>query len=159
MRRIPWMCFMMHILDVYKNDIKYGDQDLLNIFFYFQPFAFYTLPCSFNYRTDNCPFNCTDVQRNGVAILHANRDILIKDNMQHPFKNVFEVIASVNLTNFNATALSNEIRFAALSHKPKDRKDDKDIACRTPDSFITGLLTLTSDELPVLPGQLKLTRI
>jgi UDP-xylose:glucoside alpha-1,3-xylosyltransferase len=97
LRRIPWMCMMSRILEVYAKDIKYGDQDILNIFFYYQPKAFYTLPCSFNYRTDNCPYSCTDVPQNGVAILHASRGMLRRDSEIHPFKSVVQVIASSDI--------------------------------------------------------------
>lgn len=137
MRQIPWMCMMSRILEVYANDIKYGDQDLLNIFFYYQPETFYTLPCSFNYRTDNCPYNCTDLLQNGVAVLHASRGMLRVSRVKHPFKSVVQVLANSDITSVNVSVLTSNIRNAVLNHS----HNQPHYGCRTPDHFVKGLLT------------------
>jgi UDP-xylose:glucoside alpha-1,3-xylosyltransferase len=139
MRQIPWLKLLSDALSTYKAYIKLGDQDLLNIFFYLRNTTYYRLPCSFNYRTDNCPFNCSEASQNGVAILHANRKIINLKNVKHPFRNIFEAISSLNVTDLRViseTKLTRLFERAILSNN----KDIK--CCRSADMFTAGLKAL-----------------
>ena len=93
MRLLPWSCVISRIFDVYRKQLLFGDQDILNIFFFFHPSSLHLLPCSFNYRIDNCNNvnSCPDVQLNGVAILHGNRNGFIGRH-ESIFQRLYELL-------------------------------------------------------------------
>ncbi|KAM5232121.1 glucoside xylosyltransferase 2 isoform 3-T3 [Hipposideros larvatus] len=77
----------------YKNAITWGDQDLLNIIFYFNPECLYVFPCQWNYRPDHCMYgsNCREAELEGVSVLHGNRGVF-HDDKQPTFKALYEAI-------------------------------------------------------------------
>ncbi|KAM5232120.1 glucoside xylosyltransferase 2 isoform 2-T2 [Hipposideros larvatus] len=80
----------------YKNAITWGDQDLLNIIFYFNPECLYVFPCQWNYRPDHCMYgsNCREAELEGVSVLHGNRGVF-HDDKQPTFKALYEAIRDV----------------------------------------------------------------
>lgn len=140
MRRLPWIDLLSELLRDYNKFVTLGDQDLLNIYFHFQPNAYYRLPCSFNYRTDTCKWNCSDANQHGIAILHAHRMILTLPNVKHPFRNLFESISGLHMSEFrpNDTSLLYLFENAVLSNNRDIR------CCQTADIFTAGLKSLTN---------------
>ncbi|XP_076113671.1 glucoside xylosyltransferase 2-like [Mytilus galloprovincialis] len=53
-RRSTWLDSMVRYYVQYKPHIRYGDQDLINIYFYYYTDEVYVYPCEWNYRTDHC---------------------------------------------------------------------------------------------------------
>ncbi|XP_055992932.1 glucoside xylosyltransferase 2 [Sorex fumeus] len=91
--RLAWEDMLYPLYQKYKNTITWGDQDLLNIIFYFNPESLYVIPCQWNYRPDHCMYgsNCKEAEREGVSILHGNRGVY-HDDKQPTFKALYEAI-------------------------------------------------------------------
>ncbi|OCT83443.1 hypothetical protein XELAEV_18025985mg [Xenopus laevis] len=90
---LTWEEMLHPLYQKYKNYITWGDQDLLNIIFYFNPEMLYVFPCHWNYRPDHCMYgsNCKAAEEEGVSILHGNRGVY-HDEKQPAFKAFYEVI-------------------------------------------------------------------
>ncbi|XP_053234154.1 glucoside xylosyltransferase 2 isoform X1 [Podarcis raffonei] len=90
---LTWEEMLYPLYQKYKNYITWGDQDLLNIIFYFNPECLYLFPCQWNYRPDHCMYgsNCKGAEEEGVSILHGNRGVY-HDDKQPTFKALYEVI-------------------------------------------------------------------
>ncbi|XP_029456953.1 glucoside xylosyltransferase 2 [Rhinatrema bivittatum] len=90
---LTWEEMLYPLYQKYKNYITWGDQDLLNIIFYFNPESLYVFPCQWNYRPDHCMYgsNCKGAEEEGVSILHGNRGVY-HDEKQPTFKAVYKVI-------------------------------------------------------------------
>lgn len=90
---LQWEEILMPLLQKYKLNITWGDQDLLNIIFNQNPESLYVFPCQWNYRPDHCIYgsNCQHAEREGVFILHGNRGVY-HDDRQPAFRAVFEAI-------------------------------------------------------------------
>ncbi|XP_030061543.1 LOW QUALITY PROTEIN: glucoside xylosyltransferase 2-like [Microcaecilia unicolor] len=90
---LTWEEMMYPLYQKYKNYITWGDQDLLNIIFYFNPESVYVLPCQWNYRPDHCMYgtNCKGAEEEGISILHGNRGVY-HDEKQPTFKAVYKAI-------------------------------------------------------------------
>ncbi|XP_063797103.1 glucoside xylosyltransferase 2 isoform X1 [Pseudophryne corroboree] len=90
---LTWEEMLHPLYQKYKNYITWGDQDLLNIIFYFNPESLYVFPCQWNYRPDHCMYgsNCKSAEEDGVYILHGNRGVY-HDDKQPAFKAFYEVI-------------------------------------------------------------------
>nr|XP_028575210.1 glucoside xylosyltransferase 2 isoform X2 [Podarcis muralis] len=90
---LAWEEMLYPLYQKYKNYITWGDQDLLNIIFYFNPECLYLFPCQWNYRPDHCMYgsNCKGAEEEGVSILHGNRGVY-HDDKQPTFKALYEVI-------------------------------------------------------------------
>ncbi|XP_062486329.1 glucoside xylosyltransferase 2 [Pezoporus occidentalis] len=90
---LTWEEMLYPLYQKYKNYITWGDQDLLNIIFYFNPECLYVFPCQWNYRPDHCMYgsNCKGAEEEGVSILHGNRGVY-HDDKQPTFKALYEVI-------------------------------------------------------------------
>ncbi|CAN8186273.1 unnamed protein product [Coccothraustes coccothraustes] len=90
---LTWEEMLYPLYQKYKNYITWGDQDLLNIIFYFNPECLYVFPCQWNYRPDHCMYgsNCRGAEEEGVSILHGNRGVY-HDDKQPTFKALYEVI-------------------------------------------------------------------
>ncbi|KAJ8361255.1 hypothetical protein SKAU_G00177800 [Synaphobranchus kaupii] len=101
---LSWEDLLHPLYQKYRNHITWGDQDLLNIIFHFNPgtvivhgwapkSAVYTFPCQWNYRPDHCMYgsNCKGAEEEGVAILHGNRGVY-HDDKQPAFKAVYDAI-------------------------------------------------------------------
>ncbi|GCB74631.1 hypothetical protein scyTo_0003722, partial [Scyliorhinus torazame] len=90
---LRWEELLYPLYHKYKNDITWGDQDLLNIIFHYNPEYLYMFPCQWNYRPDHCMYgsNCRGAEDQGVSILHGNRGVY-HDDKQPAFKVVYEAI-------------------------------------------------------------------
>lgn len=90
---LAWEDMLYPLYQKYKNVITWGDQDLLNIIFYFNPECLYVFPCQWNYRPDHCMYgsNCRGAELEGVSVLHGNRGVY-HDDKQPTFKALYEAI-------------------------------------------------------------------
>ncbi|XP_039665884.1 glucoside xylosyltransferase 1-like isoform X2 [Perca fluviatilis] len=90
---LKWEEILMPLLQKYKLNITWGDQDLLNIIFHHNPESLYVFPCQWNYRPDHCIYgsNCQQADQEGVFILHGNRGVY-HDDKQPAFRAVYEAI-------------------------------------------------------------------
>ncbi|XP_060891783.1 glucoside xylosyltransferase 1-like isoform X1 [Labrus mixtus] len=90
---LKWEEILMPLLQKYKLNITWGDQDLLNIIFNQNPESLYVFPCQWNYRPDHCIYgsNCQQAEQEGVFILHGNRGVY-HDDKQPAFRAVYEAI-------------------------------------------------------------------
>ncbi|XP_072541017.1 glucoside xylosyltransferase 2 [Salminus brasiliensis] len=90
---LSWEDLLHPLYQKYKNHITWGDQDLLNIIFHYNPECLYTFPCQWNYRPDHCMYgsNCKGAEEEGVSILHGNRGVY-HDDKQPAFKVVYDAI-------------------------------------------------------------------
>uniref|UniRef100_A0A2K6L1J1 UDP-D-xylose:beta-D-glucoside alpha-1,3-D-xylosyltransferase n=1 Tax=Rhinopithecus bieti TaxID=61621 RepID=A0A2K6L1J1_RHIBE len=90
---LAWEDMLYPLYQKYKNAITWGDQDLLNIIFYFNPECLYVFPCQWNYRPDHCMYgsNCREAEHEGVSVLHGNRGVY-HDDKQPTFKALYEAI-------------------------------------------------------------------
>ncbi|CAL8318533.1 unnamed protein product [Lota lota] len=90
---LRWEELLMPLLQKYKLNITWGDQDLLNIIFHYNPDYLLEFPCKWNYRPDHCIYgsNCASAEQDGVHILHGNRGVF--HNLKQPaFKAVYDAI-------------------------------------------------------------------
>ncbi|XP_056129946.1 glucoside xylosyltransferase 2 isoform X3 [Lampris incognitus] len=90
---LSWEDLLHPLYQKYKNHITWGDQDLLNIIFHYNPECLFTFPCQWNYRPDHCMYgsNCKEAEEEGVSILHGNRGVY-HDDKQPAFKVVYDAI-------------------------------------------------------------------
>ncbi|XP_038596268.1 glucoside xylosyltransferase 2 [Tachyglossus aculeatus] len=90
---LTWENMLFPLYQKYKNFITWGDQDLLNIIFYFNPECLYVFPCQWNYRPDHCMYgsNCKGAEEEGISVLHGNRGVY-HDSKQPTFKALYEVM-------------------------------------------------------------------
>ncbi|KAM3859083.1 glucoside xylosyltransferase 1-like [Diretmus argenteus] len=90
---LRWEELLMPLLQKYKLNITWGDQDLLNIIFHHNPECLLEFPCQWNYRPDHCIYgsNCASAEENGVYILHGNRGVY-HDHKQPAFRAVYDAI-------------------------------------------------------------------
>ncbi|KAM3877981.1 glucoside xylosyltransferase 2 [Diretmus argenteus] len=90
---LSWEDLLHPLYQKYKNHITWGDQDLLNIIFHYNPECLFTFPCQWNYRPDHCMYgsNCKGAEEEGVSILHGNRGVY-HDDKQPAFKVMYDAI-------------------------------------------------------------------
>uniref|UniRef100_A0A3Q3JFB0 UDP-D-xylose:beta-D-glucoside alpha-1,3-D-xylosyltransferase n=1 Tax=Monopterus albus TaxID=43700 RepID=A0A3Q3JFB0_MONAL len=90
---LSWEDLLHPLYQKYKNHITWGDQDLLNIIFHYNPECLFIFPCQWNYRPDHCMYgsNCKEAEKEGVSILHGNRGVY-HDDKQPAFKVVYDAI-------------------------------------------------------------------
>ncbi|XP_029681632.1 glucoside xylosyltransferase 1 isoform X1 [Takifugu rubripes] len=90
---LQWEELLMPLLQKYKLNITWGDQDLLNIVFHHNPERLLEFPCKWNYRPDHCIYgsNCASAEESGVYMLHGNRGVY-HDHKQPAFRAVYEAI-------------------------------------------------------------------
>lgn len=96
MRQFRWNDYMLPLHNEYKLKITWGDQDLINILFYFHPDKLYVFPCQFNYRPDHCMYMSVCKAQNGVQILHGNRGYFHADK-QPVFSIIYRLIEEYQL--------------------------------------------------------------
>ncbi|CAL1608890.1 unnamed protein product [Knipowitschia caucasica] len=91
---LSWEDLLNPLYQKYKNHITWGDQDLLNIIFHYNPECLFIFPCQWNYRPDHCMYgsNCKGAEEEGVSILHGNRGVY-HDDKQPAFKVVYDAIS------------------------------------------------------------------
>ncbi|XP_073798549.1 glucoside xylosyltransferase 1 isoform X4 [Danio rerio] len=90
---LSWSDLLMPLLNKYKLNITWGDQDLLNIIFHYNPESLLVFPCHWNYRPDHCIYgsNCAAAEQHGIYILHGNRGVY-HDDKQPAFSAVYNAI-------------------------------------------------------------------
>ncbi|KAF7666475.1 hypothetical protein LDENG_00107340 [Lucifuga dentata] len=90
---LQWEEMLMALLQKYKFNITWGDQDLLNIIFHHNPESLYVFPCQWNYHPHHCMYgsNCQQAEQEGVFILHGNQGAY-QNNKQPAFRAVYETI-------------------------------------------------------------------
>ncbi|XP_074532996.1 glucoside xylosyltransferase 2 [Halichoeres trimaculatus] len=90
---LSWKDLLHPLYQKYKNHITWGDQDLLNIIFHYNPECLFVFSCQWNYRPDHCMYgsNCKDAEKKGVSILHGNRGVF-HDDKQPAFKVIYDAI-------------------------------------------------------------------
>ncbi|XP_055047075.2 glucoside xylosyltransferase 1 [Misgurnus anguillicaudatus] len=88
---LHWDELLMPLLQKYKLNITWGDQDLINIIFHYNPEMLFVFPCHWNYRPDHCIYgsNCIPAEEEGVVTLHGNRGVFHNDK-QPAFKAVYQ---------------------------------------------------------------------
>nr|XP_033815166.1 glucoside xylosyltransferase 1 isoform X2 [Geotrypetes seraphini] len=91
--QLRWGELLMPLLKKYKLNITWGDQDLLNIMFFYNPDSLFIFPCQWNYRPDHCIYgsNCQEAEEEGISILHGNRGVY-HDDKQPVFRAIYEVL-------------------------------------------------------------------
>ncbi|XP_041113936.1 glucoside xylosyltransferase 1-like isoform X1 [Polyodon spathula] len=91
--QLQWEEMLMSLLKKYKLNITWGDQDLLNIIFHYNPESLFVFPCHWNYRPDHCIYgsNCKSAEEGGIFILHGNRGVY-HDHKQPAFKAIYQAI-------------------------------------------------------------------
>ncbi|CAH1775591.1 unnamed protein product [Owenia fusiformis] len=90
MREWDWVSHIVGIHKQWKDKIMWGDQDLINILFHFNPEKVLIIPCNWNFKRDHCKHgsNCKRAEDYGAAIIHGNGHTFINDD-QPSFKAVF----------------------------------------------------------------------
>ncbi|XP_051886219.1 glucoside xylosyltransferase 1 isoform X1 [Pristis pectinata] len=91
--RLKWEDLLLPLFKKYKLNITWGDQDLLNIVFYYNPESLFIFPCQWNYRPDHCMYgsNCKAAEDEGIFVLHGNRGVY-HDEKQPAFRAVYRAI-------------------------------------------------------------------
>ncbi|XP_054640794.1 glucoside xylosyltransferase 2-like isoform X2 [Dunckerocampus dactyliophorus] len=90
---LSWEDILQPLYQKYKKYIQWGDQDLLNIIFHYNPERLFLLPCQWNYRSDHCSNGnfCQGAEEEGVSILHGNRHVF-HSSMKPAFRVVYEAM-------------------------------------------------------------------
>ena len=76
MRNLKWQATLIDIYSRHKNQLNYGDQDILNIYFATREPTLYRLGCEWNYRPRFCRDKhlCrSSVRRKGIRALHRGK--------------------------------------------------------------------------------------
>jgi len=79
----------------YREILRWGDQDILNIYLHSHPEHVYLLPCEWNYRMNHCDCEygggdckCKGAEVKGAAIFHGNKGSFLTAS-KYPFANAF----------------------------------------------------------------------
>jgi len=106
MREMKWEQHIVSIHKEYKLRIIWGDQDIINILFYYHPDKLYIMPCEYNYRPDHCMYmSICNMSQTGVKVIHGNRGYFHSDR-QPLFKSIYEAMENYQLgTNANTEFL------------------------------------------------------
>ncbi|CAK8688860.1 unnamed protein product [Clavelina lepadiformis] len=89
---LTWAEMLLPLYKKYRQNITWGDQDLLNIVFHHNPELLLTFPCKWNYRPDHCIYMqmCKTAEK-GVKLLHGCRRAFHKDKWP-VFKAVYTAV-------------------------------------------------------------------
>ncbi|TMW46210.1 hypothetical protein DOY81_008712 [Sarcophaga bullata] len=99
MRQFKWEEHVLPIHKEYKLRITWGDQDIINILFYYHPEKLYIMPCEYNYRPDHCMYmSICNVSMEGIKVMHGNRGYF-HSNKQPLFRVTFEAVESFQFNN------------------------------------------------------------
>lgn len=94
MRQFNWEQHVFPIYKEFKLRITWGDQDIINILFYYHPDKLYIIPCEYNYRPDHCMYmSICNSSHSGIKLIHGNRGYFHSDK-QPLFKTVYDAIES-----------------------------------------------------------------
>ncbi|CDW60254.1 glucoside xylosyltransferase 1, partial [Trichuris trichiura] len=96
MRAFSWTTHLYPLLEKYKYNITWGDQDLINILFSEKKDRVFLFTCDWNYRPDHCMYTqlCKSADAKGISILHGSRSYFKLDK-QPAFKLTYEIIKNV----------------------------------------------------------------
>jgi UDP-xylose:glucoside alpha-1,3-xylosyltransferase len=88
------------IYEKWRNQLAWGDQDILNIYFSQHPGEVRVMACGFNYRPDHCMYtsNCElgDGGGGGVRLVHGNRGYFHKEGKQRIFREIYLAVEEVS---------------------------------------------------------------
>jgi len=97
MRKFNWEQHVFPIFKEYKLRITWGDQDIINILFYYHPDKLHIMPCEYNYRPDHCMYmSICNTSHTGIKLIHGNRGYF-HSNKQPLFKAIYSAIESYQL--------------------------------------------------------------
>lgn len=96
MRQFEWNLYMLPLYKEYKLKITWGDQDLINILFAYNPDKLYVFPCQYNYRPDHCMYMSVCNAPKGIQILHGNRGYFHSEK-QPVFSTIYSIIEEYQL--------------------------------------------------------------
>lgn len=71
LREFEWEEQIIPIYKEYKMKITWGDQDLINILFYYHPDKLFVLPCEYNFRPDHCMYMSICPAPSGIKVIHG----------------------------------------------------------------------------------------
>lgn len=93
MREFKWTRYVIPIHKEYKLKITWGDQDIINIIFYYHPEKLYVYSCRYNYRPDHCMYMsvCLEAEKDGALVLHGSRGTFHSEK-QPPFKAIYSAM-------------------------------------------------------------------
>jgi UDP-xylose:glucoside alpha-1,3-xylosyltransferase len=94
MREIGWEKSLIPIYQKYSLKVVFGDQDLINIYFWYNPNQLFIMPCEFNYRPDHCMYTSLCNVENGVKVIHGSRGSFHKID-QPVFSTIYDSIQKV----------------------------------------------------------------
>lgn len=94
MREFKWEEKILPIYKEFRLKITWGDQDLINILFFFHPDKLFVFNCEWNYRPDHCMYMSVCKAPSGVKIVHGNRGYFHSDK-QPVFSAVYNTVAEV----------------------------------------------------------------
>lgn len=97
LREFEWEEKIMPLYKEYKMKLTWGDQDLINILFYFHPDKLFVLPCEWNYRPDHCIYMSVCSAPSGIRIIHGNRGYFHSEK-QPIFKYLYRGVEEYQLT-------------------------------------------------------------
>lgn len=94
MRAVEFERFLDPTLKNFGSRLRLGDQDLLNIYFHYNPNFLYLLPCNWNFITDHCSKGalCTDANTKGIGVLHGLRNVFMSFDGEPAFKVIFDTM-------------------------------------------------------------------
>lgn len=96
MRKIKFEEKIPVIYEVFKSQLAWGDQDILNIYFHQFPEELLLMGCDFNYRPDHCMYSSQCDIESGVKVLHGNRGYFHKEGgKQGIFREIYKAIEEV----------------------------------------------------------------
>ncbi|XP_032828202.2 glucoside xylosyltransferase 1-like [Petromyzon marinus] len=95
---LGWSEMLLPLYNKYRLNITWGDQDLLNIIFHYNPEMVHVFDCRWNFRPDHCMYgsNCGGAERDGVAVLHGNRGVY-HDGKQPAFRAIYQALLHYRL--------------------------------------------------------------
>ncbi|XP_071851569.1 glucoside xylosyltransferase 1-like [Apostichopus japonicus] len=98
MRDFRWTNRIIPFYRQYRYKITWGDQDLINVIFYFHPDKVFEYPCEWNYRPDHCMYgnNCRRIETEGIGVIHGNRGVYHNEK-QLPFRSIYEAFRDFQL--------------------------------------------------------------
>ena len=123
MRSIKWEEELVSIYMNYKSNLVFGDQDILNVYFQKHSNYLYNIPCEWNYRPDFCYKDslCDGAVKKGIGILHGNRLVFQKPNIQPEFYVMFQAFKDYSFQDsiedaiINTTKLTLKGKFSGTS--------------------------------------------
>lgn len=99
MREFKWLDYVIPIHKQYRLQITWGDQDIINIIFYYHPEKLFIYSCRYNYRPDHCMYMsvCAEAEKEGALVLHGSRGTFHSEK-QPPFQLVYRAMLEYHLT-------------------------------------------------------------